>query len=278
MDGDLIEMKDSVGTAIEAGKQIANPNICTDEIGNQHIRIPDGFKHEVIPALNPKLPNDVRQAETLIEQGAFCDYVNRFKTPSTIIRAKPGTADMVAVLDYHHESGGDSAAPKRCDHVATFACDFDENWKRWRNIDRREVSQVDFAYFVEEMLHTIGDPNGADLLDMAENLKINRGVVFQSNKRLSNGTVDIQYKEEDEAKVGKSGNVSIPEVIKIVCPVYMMREPQMIEAKLRYRVDKGEPLKFRIDILNRDLIELDAFRLMAGEVRDAVNCPVYLSR
>lgn len=272
------ETVNNTQSAIEAGMRAANPFIQVDDEGNSYFRVPDGFTVEKVAALDPKLPGDVRQRETLIEQAAFCEYVNRFKTGSTIVRAKPSAPAMTAVLNYHGESKGEKASPMHCNHVAEFACDFDENWKRWRGIHGREMSQVDFAYFIEEMLHTIGEPNGADLLDMAENLKINRGVVFQNNKRLSNGTVDIQYKESDEATVGKSGNVAIPEEIQIVSPIYMLREPQVVKAKLRYRVEKGEPLRFRVDILNRDLIELEAFRVMAEEVANAVGCPVYLSR
>lgn len=266
-----------VQSAIEAGKAAVQTEAILNDDGGKHIRLPSGFKLEKITCLNPMLPKDVSQTESLIEQKSFTDYVNRFKGAGTIIRANPSCGKMNATLDYHKPSNGAKAEPNRCSHNIDFNCDFDENWKRWRKIDGRELSQTDFAYFVEEMLHTIGEPNGADLLDMAENLKINRGVAFQSGKRLSNGTMNIKYTEVDEAK-SNGGDVTVPEDITIVSPIYMLRKAISIKAKLRYRMEKGQPLVFIVDILNREVIEFEDFKLMADEVAKATECPVYLSK
>lgn len=269
----------SIEAAIRAGGLIVNGHDFEDETGNKHYRTPPGFSWHQSPALNPKLPGFVTQHETLIEQEAFNEYVNRFKTANSVVFAQPFVPQMKAIIDYHGASNGeDRATANRNAHAATFACEFDEDWKRWREIDRKEISQYDFACFIEEMLHTIGAPDGADLLDMAENLKINRGVVMKSTKRRDNGTIDFEYKEEDTASTAKTGNFTLPDEITIVAPIYMLREAQAVVAKLRYRVEKGEPLRFRIDILNRKTIELEAFRVMAGEVAEATGCPVYLSK
>lgn len=273
-------MENEVETAVAAGMSNVLGHEFKDDAGNTWVRTPEGYTWHEIGALNPKLPEFVTQAETQIDQDSFNAYVTRFKTVNTVIFAHPFTPSMTAVLDYHGESDG-SLTPATANHhvhVSTFACEFDEDWKRWREIDRREIGQYEFACFIEEMLHTIGEPDGADLLDMAANLKINRGIVMKSTKRLDNGTIDVEYREEDTASTAKTGSINLPDEITIVAPIYMLREAQAVVAKLRYRVEKGEPLRFRIDILNRKTIELEAFRVMAGEVAEATGCPVYLSK
>lgn len=266
-----------IQAAIDAGKVAVQKNPINHPNGDTTIFVPEGFKTETIKALNLTLPDQVSRSEELIEQKSFTDYIDRFKTASTVVLAKPGSGSMEAVLDYHGQSGGERAKPDHCAHVVRLKTEFDENWKRWRDIDRRQISQEEFAYFIEEMLHTIGSPDGADLLDMAQTLKVNRGVVFKSNSRLKDGTVDIEYSEQDATTSAVKGTVSVPDEITIVAPLYLMRETQSVKAKLRYRVGKGDPLSFRIDILNRKLIEFDAFKKMADEIGQVTGCPVYLS-
>lgn len=267
----------NIGAAIEAGKQIGSIREMNASNGDVHALLPDGFSFERFPALNPVLPNHVRQSAKVIERGSFVEYVNRFKQDSTIINAYPETGRMEAIINYHGASGDKgNATADHGSHRCEFACGFDPNWQRWRDVDRKDMSQEAFAYFVEEMLHTIAKPDGADLLEMAQTLKVNRGVVFKANKRLKDGTVDIEFSEKDETQTS-SGHFAVPDEITIACPIYMLREPQATVAKLRYRVEKGSPLSFRIDILNRKIIELDAFQVLADEVREATGQPVYLA-
>lgn len=268
----------NVATAIEAGKQIASVGQKPVDLGNGRMALllPNGMTQWAIDPLTAPLPGNVIQSETLIDQASFCEYVDRFSTSETVIFANP-EGKMTAVIDYHHRrTGTELAQPDHCKHVAVFKTAFDPNYERWRDIDRKMISQQDFAYFVEEMLHTICSPDGADLLEMAQTLKVIRGVTFSQNVRIKDGTADIQYKEDDTTH-GNSGIVSVPDEIMIVCPVFLNRPQQTIKAKLRYRIAPDNPLSFRIDILNRTLIELEAFKVMCDEVAEKTTCPVLLS-
>lgn len=259
--------------AIIANAQAAvNRPAIDHEDGGKHILVPEGFELHKVPALNPKLPDFIAERRVFVEQQSFVDYLKAFASGDEArIFAKPERGAMEAHLDYHIPG-----EPRPNQFVATFDCKFDENWKRWREIDRKEIGQVEFAYFVEEMMHTIGSPDGMSLLEMAQHLKIHRSMVMKSSKRLSDGTVDFEFSETDETSV-KGGHAKVPEEITIVSPIYMMRPAQSVVAKLRTRADKGQPLKFRIDILNRSLIELEAFNKMRLEVADATGMATYLS-
>jgi uncharacterized protein YfdQ (DUF2303 family) len=245
--------------------------------GGKKFIVADGFKLADIPALNPVLPGFVADTKTLVEQKSFEAFTKRFATKNTVILADPSTALMAARIDYHAEAGGAAPMPGRDLHRVIFDCGFDENWKRWREINGKTLAQVDFAYFIEEMLHTIAEPDGADLLEMAQTLKINRGVVFKSNTRLADGTVDIAYEEKDIA-MGKGGKLAVPENLTLVTPIFMMRGAISVKVNLRYKVEKGEPLQFVLQILNIKLVELGEFKVMSEEIADATGCPVYFAR
>lgn len=272
------KLNGDIAAALEAGERLgANIEPHDGPDGTLYFPVPLGYRLEQIKPLTPILAQNVSQSEKLIEQDSFVGYVNRFKQSHTIIKAFPASGSMRAVIDYHQPSTqAMPALPNYGTHICTLECGFDPNWDRWRTIDRKSLSQEEFAYFIEEMLHTIGAPDGADLLEMAQTLKINRGVIFKANKRLKDGTIDIEYTESDEISSSR-GHVAVPDEITIVCPIYMFRVAQTIKAKLRYRVAKGEPLQFRIDILNAKLIEFEAFRVMAEEVRAATGQPVFIA-
>jgi hypothetical protein len=275
-----IEDKNSVQSALIAGEQIAAISPRTMVVdGVTHVLVRSDMSLAAIPPQTPVLPKRVKATASLIEQGSFCDYINRYKTSDTVIIANPGCG-MQSTLDYHGMSGSDidQAIPNYCEHRAVFETGFDLNFQRWREIDGKKISQLDFAYFVEEMMHTIGAPDGAGLLEMAQELKVVRGVTFKSNSRIKDGNVDIAYQTDDQTVGGKSGVLSVPDEITIVSPVYLLRPTQAITAKLRYRVEPGEPLSFIVQILNRKLIEFEAFKLMADEVGKATNAPVFLGQ
>lgn len=109
--------------------------------------------------------------------------------------------------------------------------------RRVRSIVDREAARVEYAEFIEDMLHTIARPAGADLLDAISDLKVDRGIKFKSGLNQANGTVKLTYEEEDAT--GGGGIVSIPQEIVIVCPVFQGTDPIQITAKLRYRLDPG---------------------------------------
>ncbi len=272
-----MEEENNIQAAIEAGRMQNVQYVTTGDDGTQYIVIPNNYIAHQVPSINPVLSANVDQSVTLVEQGSFIDYIKRFGTDCTIIKARVNQGAMLTIIDYHQASGDEKATPNYCQHSALFECGFDEDYKPWRKINNAWLDQTQFAYFIEENLHTIAEPSGADLLDMAQNLKINRGVVFKNNKQLKDGTVDIGYTETDEADGGKGGFVRVPNEITVATPIYMMRQPQAIAVKLRYRVEKGQSLKFRLDITRKGRLEFKAFKLMTDEVAKATKCPVYLS-
>lgn len=271
----LTAASDGIRAAIEAGKEIAAlAHPTTNAHGELLVAVPEGFSLHREKPLTPWLASNIAASRTLIEAGSFADYINIFKQSTTLIFGSPHQMKMEAVIDYHGAADG-TPAPNHCTHRAIFDMRYDPNWERWRNIDRRDMSQVDFAYFIEEMMHTIAAPDGGDLLEMAQTLKVNRNVVFKSNKRLASGEMDIQFTEEDSTT--SAGNVGVPDELTVVCPIHFDGSLATIPIKLRYKLDPGKPLQFRFDILNREIVEMKAFRSVAEDIQEQTGIGVLLS-
>ena len=274
----------SISAAIEAGKALgSHQTMMTAPNGDQLHVIHQDFKVERVPALNKRLPDHIMCREMLIDLGSFSEYVNRFKVPETTIFAVPfpsgGEFNSLfrAHIDYHDGFEPNAKGkPGRNEHIVSYGLLFDDDFKRWSEISGREVSQVSFARFVEEMLHTIAEPDGATLLEMAQELQIHRGVVARNTRRLADNTISIEYTESDETAT-KAGKFTVPDEIKIAVPVFLNTFPVEIKAKLRYNFNKGEPLTFEIKILNINTIILSQFQELAGDIQAEVGIKPLLS-
>ena len=140
--------------------------------------------HEV-PALNPVLPDFVRQDEVMVEPKSFSAYITAFKSPTAICRASLSRNNIVAVLDYHGRAGsaeGAAAVPGRSAHVVTLNCPFDLDYASWRPVfaGKQTMNQDELARFLEDMIHTIAAPPAGDLTEAIANLEIVRHVHFKT--------------------------------------------------------------------------------------------------
>jgi len=228
--------------------------------------------HRIAP-LDTKLPERVTQAETVVEPASLVEYVNRFKTANTVSRASLSRNSIEAVLDYHAESDKKAGSkPGASTHKVTLNCPLDVDYAQWKKRFGEGLGQLEYAEFIEDMLHTIAKPAGADLLDAISDLKVDRGIKFKSGLNQANGTVKLTYEEEDAT--GGGGSVSIPQEIVIVCPVFQGTQPIQITAKLRYRLDRGA-IKFVIAVPGLAKIERDEFRKIGESIREQTETPVF---
>lgn len=228
--------------------------------------------HRIAP-LDVNLPERVTAFETVVEPASLVEYVNRFKTETTISRASLSRNTIEALLDYHGASDSKNGAkPQAVTHKVTLNCPFDVDYAAWKQKFGVGLNQLEYAEFIEDMLHTIGKPAGADLLDAISDLKVDRGIKFKSGLNQANGTVKLTYEEEDAT--GNGGTVSIPQEIIIVCPIFQGTDAIQITAKLRYRLDRGS-IKFIISVPGLAKIERDEFRKIGEAIRSDTATPVF---
>lgn len=160
---------------------------------------------------------------------------------STTLYASVDQLHVVAVINDH----GPSAAPGWGDHIATLQLRHTDPWKRWTALDRKWLSQTDFAEHIEEGVEEIREPAAADMLDIAQTLQANNRVEFKSQHLLANGQRQFKYQETVESKAGQAGELTIPTEFKLgLIPFEGQEQPYAVNARFQFRLD-GQTLKLR---------------------------------
>lgn len=273
---ELLASAADIAAIIAIGEDRAMPEPRTNADGSvTHFHAKD-LLHFDVPALNPVLPAFVKQTETMIEPKSFIDYLIQFKSPTAVARASLGQNSIVAVLDYHgraREADSISAVPGRGQHVVTLSCPFDADYAKWRARFGKYLDQKAMIEFIEDMIHTIANPTAGDLLEAMGDIEIERVVKFKSARNDKNGNVSIGYEEKD-GDTTRSGVYSLPDSIDIVVPIFQGGQPQMLTAKLRFRMKDGD-LAIGFAVPGLENLEREAFRKIGEAVRSETDTPVF---
>lgn len=142
---------------------------------------------------------------------------------------------VVAVLNDNH--GG--LAGWR-DHRLVLKPKFAERWNTWEAADGNSMTQADFAAFLERNIGDIAPdttPSGADMLQMALTMESVQNVAFKSGVRLQDGTVQLTYIEQNDAKTQDKMEVFYGFTLGI--PVLHGGLLYPVKARLRYRIKDG---------------------------------------
>jgi len=202
---------------------------------------------------------------------SLLDYWEQFSSGSSIIFADYDKKKIVTVLDYH----ASSFAPGWKDHTCTFSLQQTMEWRRWTGKDKKAMSQVEFATFIEDNLIDIIEPDSATILEVSRNLVAKKKVEFASAIRLDNGAHVFAYNEEIKGTTAK-GQIEIPEEFIIGISPYRGFDAYKIKARLRYRIHDNGQLLMWFDLLNPEKVEEDVFTTAVGMVREKTNRPVLL--
>ena len=103
------------------------------------------------------------------------------------------------------------------------------------------------------------------MLEIAQGLIGNRGVTWESGKRLANGQVRFEYKEEIQARTTK-GEIQVPERIMIHVPIFKGSQPIALNAAFRWRLSREGQVTFMFKVLQPNL----AVQAAANQIRDVV--------
>ena len=198
--------------------------------------IPDDFKVERFPDLEEKQkkPERVKETVTTETPQSFIDYFNHFANDTSVVFCDIDNANFTGIIDYHK-----GADPAWCNHKVTFKCKKTEEWASWLSMNNKKMSQLDFAYFIENNLEEIVTPDGATMLEIATSLKAKTKTTFQSGMLLANGQTQLQYIEEIDGSAGTKGEIKIPETIDIGLHLFEGGEPYRLQARFRYRINEG---------------------------------------
>lgn len=208
-----------------------------------------------VHSLEKLLPFPMRTAGTvdLRDQKSFVAYVADRKTKGTRLYGthtpKPG---FVAVLNDHLAVNAGWR-----DDRATFDCPLSREWQTWTAASGKQMTQEDFARFIEDNLPDVADPPAADMLEISRSLEAKKKVNFASGLRLSNGQHQITYEETIEGTAAK-GRLMVPETFALGIAVFEGGDRYRVEARLRYRIADGGKMTMWFDLLRPHKVLEDA--------------------
>lgn len=197
-------------------------------------------------------PRRIKQTVTLIDAGSFVDYVNRFKSPDTLIFAQVSetAATFTAVLDYHKPT---EAKPDYCQHRATFTTLPTPEWSAWLKANRTPMDQVTFATWLEDNLNLFVVPNdasgkplpdvpsGADLLELVQTLHGHQNARFTTALRLNTGAYSVNYDEDivvQGSSTSKPGALELPKQIVGGFAIFQGGDNFAVPARLKTRISE----------------------------------------
>lgn len=228
---------EAINRIAELGAVSITPKVHS-EGGKPFVIIPDGTKAEDVSGFFPA--SYIRRSVSLLEADSFADYVNRFKTDDTLLFAAVTEqgCTLKAILDYH--TAAPELIPHRCEHVASYATIETPEWKTWMAANRKAMSQVDFATWLEDNSTMFVNPKGADLLELVQTLVGKCDVRFVSGVRLRDGANRLNY-EEDVILKGQSTTTSdavdLPTTLAVGIAPFQGAPKYQITARLKFRIE-----------------------------------------
>lgn len=253
----------ALGAALGAGAALGG--VRTEHKGIPFAVVPAGYRLESLEKLLP--PQKVEQHPKFQDAASFCEYVKRFKGPSsTLFAAVSNTGcSVVAALDYH-----EPGKPGWVRHRATLALKQTTEWSTWVDMEGEWFSQLEFALFLEENERLFVSPSGADLRELVLTLEGKSNARFNSAVRLQNGAVKMSYEEDVELRGSsgeRPGELELPGLLICAIAPFEYMGPYEVKARLRYRIAERR-LSFRYETVAAHLIVRDAVKIVLENVEN----------
>lgn len=244
----------------DLAREAATPQTIGTRDGSPYgVAVPPGSQWEVhtgeafaLMPWRPRGTTTTRDSASFVQ--AITDQENGSQHPRLF--ADPDGRRLVAVLNPDPDGWGD--------YRVLLQLQTSREWQEWTGIDRRLVSQVDFAEFIEQHTPDIVAPDAATMLELAQSFHATRSVRFESSQRLKSGETALQYVEDVEAK-GR-GQVAIPDTVALELPVFDGGSVVDVDARLRWRID-GQSLRLGVVLIRPDTIERSAFMRVVDDVQ-----------
>ncbi|WP_136246067.1 DUF2303 family protein [Mycobacterium intracellulare] len=160
------------------------------------------------------------------------------------------------------------------DDKLTLALTPDRDWAAWHKISGQQYTQNDFGDIVEELLHTVVNPDQAELLEIIDSIRASTSGAFESKIERANGGQTLTYKQEHNVTAGRAGRLEVPQTITLrLRPWENHPETYDVDAYFRTRVSNGT-LTLSIKLKPTAQILRDAWYAITQAVSGQVGKPV----
>jgi uncharacterized protein YfdQ (DUF2303 family) len=211
----------------------------------------------------------------------FIQYVKRHGslTDSTIWCEADYPTGKVAFTAILNDNGEEPEKAAWRDHLAHFQPEFSEEWKRWIANNKKALSQVEFASFIEENVKDVAGPtdgqnlpSGAQMLEMALAFEATQDFRFKSAVRLQNGGQNLSFvQDDDDATIQR---MQLFERFAIGIPVFRNGDAYRVDARLRYRV-RDAKLTFTYELVRFDKVLEAAANGVITTIREKTGNPFF---
>lgn len=225
--------------------------------GVPYMVVPEGCSVEDAEQWLPK-PVRVRCQPSFIDVDSFCEYVNDHKDSDTHVYASMDDGRIGAVIDHHTRTDN---GPRWGDHVPALHLQPTPDWERWMEKDGEAMGQELLADFLEEMDHTIIEPEAAAIIEVVTAMRVTSDKRFTSKVNRADGSFTFEYSEEHDTKA----TIKVPDKFSIHIAPYRSAEYVDLLVRLRYRINEGH-VKFFYSILRPDRAQEDAFNQVCEAV------------
>lgn len=212
--------------------------------GVPYVVAPEGYRlhniaDQVAAALEREAPKRQTGVRTLLDADSFIravkPYVDAGHDVGLFYHVEPSPR-FTAILN-----AAKPGTTSHEDHRAVYDAPLSREWKTWTKASGLPMGQQQFALFIETNLLDIVMPTGAEMLELATNFQAKKNVNFASGIRLQNGQHQLTYEEKIESKAGERGQLSIPDEIRLLLPVFEGSTIGFeITAKFRYSIKDGD--------------------------------------
>lgn len=243
----------------------------------EYIAIPDGWKLEDCEKTLPT-PRRKKASVVLADADSFISYLKRHGSLASATiwceaDYKSGQVSFTGIMNDHSE---EVDGQQWRDHIVKLVPAKAVEWERWVASNRKPMSQLDFATFIEENLADIatapGFPSGTDMLQMATGLEIAQDSMIKSAIRLQSGGVRMEYVEDSNAETVRSMEVFSKFALGL--PVFYSGAAYMLEARLKYKLSGGK-LSFWYELIRPDKVVEDAAKTITTTIQEATGFPLF---
>jgi uncharacterized protein YfdQ (DUF2303 family) len=151
----------------------------------------------------------------------------------------------------------------------------DEDWQTWHNLSGKFFRQQEFGDKIEELLHTVVNPDQASLLEIIDSVRASTRGEFESAIERSNGGQKLVYKQEHNVKAGRTGQLEVPRTVTLeLRPWEGHPETYEVSAYFRTQVSEGA-LALAIKLKPTRQIVRAAWTTLTTAVMGQTRIPVY---
>ena len=234
-----------------------------NEAGVPYLVMPTGAFVESLEHLLPR-PARKQGLVTVARPESFVEYLawHAAEGCSTIYACIDSEASLLRAVCVLNDHSAD--AQNWRDHRCVFEPRLSVEWKRWTGQDRKQMTQGDFAAWLQENRGDVatleGMPDGAQILEMALKFESTSEKRLKSHVSLYSGCRSFEFVDREDD--GTRTLMKVFERFTIGIPVfYGSADAYPIEARLRYRNNCGT-LSFWYELIRQDKV----FKQAAEEI------------